>query len=212
MEGSSLTDGLGWSEFSAVEPELAMACRSLMYQYGVGLAFLATVRRDGGPRVHLMCPLIGNHGLFAFLIPSPKRGDLHRDPRYAMHSFPAEENEDAFYLTGRAGSVGDPGVRGHLQDQFLEERGLSLGRTALRSRSCSSSRSNGASTPSPPVMEIPIRDTSLGGQRQSHGPCNPPGMGEAWELGKRPLAHRGSMDTARRNRLSLSVSGGRWRI
>ncbi|CAN5360048.1 hypothetical protein BH20ACT24_BH20ACT24_20210 [soil metagenome] len=95
-----MAEGLGWSEFREVEPELAVACRSLMYQYGVGLAFLATVRGDGGPRVHPMCPLIADDGLFAFLIPSPKRGDLHRDPRYAMHSFAAEQNEDAFYLTG----------------------------------------------------------------------------------------------------------------
>ncbi|MBA3553115.1 MAG: pyridoxamine 5'-phosphate oxidase family protein [Actinobacteria bacterium] len=95
-----------------------------MYQYGVGLAFLATVRGDGGPRVHPMCPLIADDGLFAFLIPSPKREDLHRDPRYAMHSFAAEHNEDAFYLTGKARSVDDAGARRRLQDQFLRERGL----------------------------------------------------------------------------------------
>lgn len=119
-----VAEGLGWSEFREVEPELAVACRSLMYQYGVGLAFLATVRGDGGPRVHPMCPLMGDHGLFAFLIPSPKRGDLHRDPRYAMHSFAAEQNEDAFYLTGKARSVNHSPVRRDLQDQFLRERGL----------------------------------------------------------------------------------------
>ena len=36
----------------------------------------------------------------AFIVPSPKRDDLHRDGRYAMHSFPADENEDAFTLAG----------------------------------------------------------------------------------------------------------------
>jgi hypothetical protein len=95
-----------------------------MYQYGVGLAFLATVRSDGGPRVHPMCPLIADAGLFAFLIPSPKREDLHRDARYAMHSFPADQNEDAFYLTGTAHPVGDADVRWALQDQFMREREL----------------------------------------------------------------------------------------
>jgi hypothetical protein len=95
-----------------------------MYQYGVGLAFLATVRPDGGPRVHPICPLIAEFGLFAFVVPSPKRGDLHRDGRYAMHSFPADENEDAFSLTGRARPVDDTGVRLALQDQFLRERDL----------------------------------------------------------------------------------------
>jgi hypothetical protein len=115
---------LGWSEFATTQPQLAAACRSLMYQFGVGLAFLGTVRADGGPRVHPMCPLIADRGLFAFLIPSPKRDDLHRDPRYAMHSFPADENEDAFYLTGRARLEDHVAVREALQDQFCRERDL----------------------------------------------------------------------------------------
>jgi hypothetical protein len=96
----------------------------MMYQFGVGLAFLATVRSDGGPRVHPMCPLIAESGLFAFLIPSPKREDLHRDGRYAMHSFPADENEDAFYLSGMAEVVDDHQQRPALEAQFLGERGL----------------------------------------------------------------------------------------
>ena len=96
----------------------------MMYQFGVGLAFLATVRPDGGPRVHPMCPLIAESGLFAFLIPSPKRDDLHRDGRYAMHSFPADENENAFYLAGTAELADDPEQHRALHAQFLDERGL----------------------------------------------------------------------------------------
>jgi hypothetical protein len=115
---------LTWDDFARIEPEFADAGRRLMYQFGVGLAFLATVRSDGGPRVHPMCPLIAESGLFAFLIPSPKRDDLHRDGRYAMHSFPADANEDAFSLTGMADLVDDRGQRRALQGQFLEERRL----------------------------------------------------------------------------------------
>src|SRR6266704_3965772 len=44
-------------------PDFADAGRALLYQFGVGLAFLATVRRDGGPRVHPVCPLICHGGL-----------------------------------------------------------------------------------------------------------------------------------------------------
>jgi hypothetical protein len=29
--------------------------QSLLYQFGVGLAFLSTVRPDGGPRLHPLC-------------------------------------------------------------------------------------------------------------------------------------------------------------
>jgi hypothetical protein len=115
---------LAWRDFEADQPELASAGRSLLYQFGVGLAFLATVRSDGGPRVNPMCPLIDESGLFAFLIPGPKRADLHRDGRYAMHSFPADENEDAFSLTGRAWPDDDRERRRTLEAQFLEERGL----------------------------------------------------------------------------------------
>ena len=85
---------------------------------------VATVRADGGPRVHPMCPIISDDGLFAFLLPSPKRADLHRDPRFAMHSFPADDNEDAFYLTGTAAPVGDADVRRTVEAQLIEERSL----------------------------------------------------------------------------------------
>jgi len=90
-----------WGELRSSRPDLADLGRHLLYQFGVGLAFLATVGRDGAPRVHPFCPLLTEADLFAFLVPSPKRDDLLRDGRYAMHSFPCPDNEDAFYLAGR---------------------------------------------------------------------------------------------------------------
>jgi hypothetical protein len=36
-----------WKDFAAAAPELAGAGRALLNQFGVGLAFLATLRRDG---------------------------------------------------------------------------------------------------------------------------------------------------------------------
>jgi hypothetical protein len=114
-----------WGEFERAEPGLAEAGRALLYQFGVGLAFLATVRRDGGPRVHPMCPLIHDGGLYAFIVPVPKQADLHRDGRYALHSFACEHNEDAFYCTGRAAAVHDPATRRALADLFVTERSAS---------------------------------------------------------------------------------------
>lgn len=114
---------LRWGEFAAREPEMASAGRSLLYQFGgVGLAFLATVRPDGGPRVHPMCPVLHGDGIYGLLIPSPKRADLRRDPRYALHCFPPEENENAFYLTGEARPVADGSVRDAVASVFLAER------------------------------------------------------------------------------------------
>jgi hypothetical protein len=113
---------ISWDEFSAARPDLALAGRELLYQFGVGLAFLSTVRPDGGPRLHPFCPLIIESRLVAHIIPSPKRDDLDRDPRYAMHSFPTPSNEDAFYLTGEARLVADEGFFGRAAAQFFAER------------------------------------------------------------------------------------------
>ena len=87
----------------------------------MGLAFLGTVRADGGPRLHPFCPVIDD-GLYAFIVPSPKRDDLHRDGRYAMHSFPADENEDAFTLAGTVKLTEDGAVRDRLEARYRDER------------------------------------------------------------------------------------------
>ena len=111
-----------WRDLGEERPDLTDAGRALFYQFGVGLAFLATVRRDARPRLHPMCPLLTEDGIFAFIIPSPKQGDLRRDGAYAMHSFPRLNNEDAFYVTGRARIVESPSLRELLARQFVQER------------------------------------------------------------------------------------------
>src|SRR5690349_24309385 len=102
---------VSWVEFAAAEPSLASAVRALMCQYGAGLGYLATVRPDGGPRVHPVAPVITDEGLFCFVIRSPKQHDLERDGRYALHAFPPEESDDEAYLSGRALPVTDAGRR-----------------------------------------------------------------------------------------------------
>lgn len=113
---------LTWAEFRHARPDLAEPGRALLYQFGVGLAFLATVRRDGGPRVHPMCPVIADEGMYAFIVPGPKRDDLRRDGRFALHGFPPADNEDAIYVTGQAVRCSDPELRASLSDQFCTER------------------------------------------------------------------------------------------
>jgi hypothetical protein len=111
-----------WGEFAAARADLAEAGRALLYQHGVGLGYLATTRADGGPRVHPICPILARGGVFAFIVPSPKQQDLRRDGRYAIHSFPCPDNEDAFYFSGTAHLVEDGALRAALAEQFVEER------------------------------------------------------------------------------------------
>lgn len=103
-----------WSEFAAAEPSLAAAIRALLQQYGPGMGYLATVRPDGGPRVHPVSPVITETGLYCFIVDSPKRRDLERDGRYALHSYPPEESDDEAYIAGHAVPVTNRTVIAHL--------------------------------------------------------------------------------------------------
>lgn len=100
-----------WQEFEQAAPELAAAGRKLLYQFGPGLGLLGTVRADGGPRLHPICPLIVDGNLCAFIGHSPKLRDLLRDGRFALHTFPSTDVDDEFFITGRATRTDDPEAR-----------------------------------------------------------------------------------------------------
>ena len=102
-----------WKDFAASAPTLAQTGAALLNQFGVGLAFLATVRRDGAPRLHPVCPVLSGDRLFVLITPdSPKRYDLVRDGRYALQTFPQPKpGSDEFYVTGRARPVNDEATR-----------------------------------------------------------------------------------------------------
>jgi hypothetical protein len=104
-----------WSEFAEVRPEMAGVLTELLGW--IPITYLATVRRDGAPRVHPVAPVIAGGRIFV-AVPewSPKRWDLKRDGRYAMHALPGKWREggehgkigdDEFYMTGRARLVED---------------------------------------------------------------------------------------------------------
>jgi hypothetical protein len=104
-----------WGEFAEETPELAARGERLINQFGTGLGFLGTVRKDGGPRLHPVCPVITADGLYVFVLDhSPKYHDLRRDPRFALHSFPPEppkagvtDGDEEFYITGTATYAND---------------------------------------------------------------------------------------------------------
>jgi pyridoxamine 5'-phosphate oxidase-like protein len=104
---------VGWQAFSVEAPGLAETGRALLEQFGPGLAFLATVRADGAPRLHPVCPVLSRGGLFVLITAtSPKRRDLERDGRYALQTFPQPKPcGDEFYIAGRATLVEDAATR-----------------------------------------------------------------------------------------------------
>jgi hypothetical protein len=107
-----------WSQFVTEAPLLAARVRALFEQQGQPLGYLATIRPDGGPRVHPVVPIITPDGLFCFLVRSPKRRDLERDGRYALHALPGEFSHDEAYLAGTAMPVTDRGLVEPLARQF----------------------------------------------------------------------------------------------
>ncbi len=109
---------LRWAAFEADAPELAEAGRRLLFRWGPGLAYLATVRPDGAPRIHPVCSTIVDDGLWVVVGPSPKRGDLVRDGRYALHTFPEREVDDEFSVAGRAERNEDPSTRDAVEADF----------------------------------------------------------------------------------------------
>jgi hypothetical protein len=105
-----------WKEFSLEEPELADLGKRLLFQTRpqVGLGFLATLRKDGAPRLHPVSLVFSNDHLYVFIpVRSPKCGDLKRDGRYALQAFPIPEDVlgKEFYISGIAKSIADPNMR-----------------------------------------------------------------------------------------------------
>jgi len=122
----AVPDCVPWTDFADVRPDLSALGIEMFYSFDVGLGFLATVRRDGGPRVHPICPVFHEGHLYAMVIPGPKLNDLRRDSRFALHSetFPPPREDDGFYVTGTANEISDASLIAAIGDQFLSERGM----------------------------------------------------------------------------------------
>lgn len=102
---------MSWLGLKQAEPELAAFGKS---RFDSGVAYLATVKKDGSPRVHPVTPIIGQDRLFLFMEPtSPKGHDLRRDGRYALHSAVQDSSGAGgeFLITGKARPVDDEKIR-----------------------------------------------------------------------------------------------------
>jgi nitroimidazol reductase NimA-like FMN-containing flavoprotein (pyridoxamine 5'-phosphate oxidase superfamily) len=107
---------LAWKEFATVAPDLAaFAERRLKGR----VAYLATLRADGSPRVHPVTPHVGEGRLFIYMEPSsPKVLDLRRDGRFALHCTVEDTSggEGEVVVRGHASIIEDPATRATLFD------------------------------------------------------------------------------------------------
>lgn len=91
---------MSWKALEAGAPELAAFGAQ---RFASEVAYLATLRKDGAPRVHPVTPILGAGRLFLFMEPtSPKGHDLQRDGRYALHCSVGDSSggEGEFFVRG----------------------------------------------------------------------------------------------------------------
>lgn len=113
-----------WADFERDQPAFAQLGRRLLADPGVVL--LATLRRDGTPRLSPIEPLFWREELWLSMgWGTQKAGDLGRDARLLVHNVVTdrEGSNGEFKLRGRALAENDPRVN----EQYAAEVSRSLG-------------------------------------------------------------------------------------
>lgn len=117
-----------WTEFTAQAPNLA-AIFMRRHRATGNLCMLATLRRDGFPRISPMEPLIFEQRLWLPGMPATtKFADLERDPRFCLHTATADPKvtDGDAKLWGRAQSVTDDALRQRFADDLFAQTGFDL--------------------------------------------------------------------------------------
>jgi Pyridoxamine 5'-phosphate oxidase len=104
-----------WDEIEAAAPELAARARGAFDAHKHKV--LATLRRDGSPRISGIEASFADGQLWLGMMPGSRKAlDLRRDPRLALHSASVDPPEDPSgwagdaKLSGRAVEVDDPAL------------------------------------------------------------------------------------------------------
>lgn len=117
-----------WSEVLAAAPDLAAAVEQRFETYGLGL--LATLRRDGSPRISGIEPLFALGEVWLGMMDkSLKSTDLRRDGRLALHAATVDKEvkEGDAKLTGEAHLVEDSERQAAFAAAFKERNGYNPG-------------------------------------------------------------------------------------
>lgn len=103
-----------WGDVAAEASDLADAGRKLLMNCAPswGIALLGTTRADGSPRIGPLCVYIVDGHLYV-TVEGWKERDLRRDPRYFLHSYWGD-GQDEFAVAGEAAGPLSPDKRDRL--------------------------------------------------------------------------------------------------
>jgi hypothetical protein len=113
-----------WTEFDEAAPGLAGLVRGRIEATGLGL--LATLRKDGSPRISGVEPSFFEGELWLGMMDgSLKARDLQRDPRLALHNATVDKEvtEGDVRVSGRAVEVSDASTKQAYLASFRETNG-----------------------------------------------------------------------------------------
>jgi hypothetical protein len=119
-----------WDDVTTAAPDLAKRVRERFE--ATGLALLATLRRDGAPRISGIEPYFGLGHVWLGMMPgSLKARDLQRDGRFALHAATADKEvkDGDAKLAGVAIEVTEEGDRAAYARGFAEATGFDPGTT-----------------------------------------------------------------------------------
>jgi Pyridoxamine 5'-phosphate oxidase len=113
-----------WDDVTSAAPDLAKRVQDRFE--ATGLALLATLRRDGAPRISGIEPYFGLGNVWLGMMPgSRKARDLQRDDRIALHAATADKQmaDGDAKIAGTAIEVTDDGQRAAYSRGFAEATG-----------------------------------------------------------------------------------------
>jgi pyridoxamine 5'-phosphate oxidase-like protein len=113
-----------WVELEADQPRLAQLGEGKLT--GSGVVLVATIRKDGSPRLSPVEPLLWNGDLWLSMgWQSRKAQDLFRDHRVLVHSIVTNRDgsEGEYKLRGHAVIENDPALTAHYSDEVAKRLG-----------------------------------------------------------------------------------------
>ncbi|MBW3667736.1 MAG: pyridoxamine 5'-phosphate oxidase family protein [Actinobacteria bacterium] len=110
-----------WDDVTKAAPDLAAAAQGRFEATGLGL--LATLRKDGSPRISGIEPLFWDGDLwFGMMTESRKSADLRRDPRFGLHAATVDKDvkDGDAKIYGHAVEVVDAGEKARFANRLTE--------------------------------------------------------------------------------------------